>query len=259
VRDGQPGMIAILSDVHANLEALQAVYQDVAGRGIKRIFFLGDIIGYGPNPVEVLDFIQHFEFCLLGNHDDAVLRGPPKSFNEAAQRSTWWTRSQVCPEEMSAAFLRRAEHEKRTKHWEFLLSLKPVRTVGETMFVHDNPFAPGTWRYVRTRQDADKSFRAHPERRAFFVGHSHQPGVWTEDGYVPPEPGQKFDFRKRVLVNVGSVGQPRDRDPRACYVILEPDGFRFMRIPYDIEKTQRKIMENPELDQFLAERLAKGI
>ena len=78
-------MIAILSDVHANLEALQAVYEDLKQRGCKRVFFLGDIVGYGPNPAEVLDFIQHFEFCLLGNHDEAALRGPLRKFNKIAQ------------------------------------------------------------------------------------------------------------------------------------------------------------------------------
>lgn len=251
-------MTAILSDVHANLEALQAVYQDLIRRGIKRIFFLGDIIGYGPNPTEVLEFVKHFEFCLLGNHDQAVLHGPRKNFNAVAQRATWWTRRQICPDEMGAAFLRPAEYQRRKEWWDFLLSLKPVRRVGESMFVHDTPVQPGSWRYVRTREDADKSFHAHPHVRAFFLGHSHVPGVWTENGRVAPEPGQRFDFRTRVIVNVGSVGQPRDKDPRACYVILEPDGFRFLRIPYDIEKTQKKILDNPELDPFLAERLGRG-
>jgi diadenosine tetraphosphatase ApaH/serine/threonine PP2A family protein phosphatase len=252
-------MIAILSDVHANLEALQAVYQDLVKRRIRRIFFLGDIIGYGPNPIEVLEFIKHFEFCLLGNHDEAVLLGPPKSFNTYAQRATWWTRSQLCPDELAAAFLRPAEYRRREEYWEFLSKLKPVRLVGETMFVHDNPVRPGAWRYVRTREDADKGFRARPEIRAFFLGHSHQPVVWTEDERIVPEPGQKFAFSQRVIVNVGSVGQPRDKDPRACYVVLEPDGFRFFRVPYDVARTQEKILANPELDPILAERLAKGV
>jgi len=252
-------MIAILSDVHANLEALSAVYKDLTQRGIQRVFFLGDIVGYGPNPAEVLDFIKHFEFCLLGNHDEAVLKGPPKNFNALAQRATWWTRTQLCPDEMGPAFLRRAEYQRRKEYWEFLLQLKPVRTVGETMFVHDHPARPGSWRYLQSHHDADQAFRAQPHIRAFFVGHLHIPGVWTEDGRVAPEPGQKFDFRKRVIINVGSVGQPRDKDPRASYVLLEPDGFRFFRVPYDVEKTQEKILANPELEPFLAQRLAKGI
>jgi diadenosine tetraphosphatase ApaH/serine/threonine PP2A family protein phosphatase len=252
-------MIAILSDVHANLEALQAVYRDLRERGVERTFFLGDIVGYGPDPNAVLDFIQDFEFCLLGNHDEAVLQGPPVTFNPLAQRATWWTRAQICPSEMSAAFLRRGEHERRKKYWTYLLSLKPVRTVGETMFVHDDPSRPGSWRYLLKGENVQRAFRAKPEIRAFFVGHSHLPAVWSEDNMTIPETGQKFEFNRRLLINVGSVGQPRDKDPRACYVILEPDGFRFFRVPYDIEKTQQKIIENPELDSFLAERLEKGI
>jgi predicted phosphodiesterase len=252
-------MIAILSDVHANLEALEAVFKDLMQRNVKRIFFLGDIVGYGPDPVAVLEFIQRFEFSLLGNHDQAVLQGPPVTFNPVAQRATWWTRSQICPSEMTAAFLRRAEHEKRKQYWTYLLSLKPVRTVGETMFVHDDPARPGSWKYLTKGGDVERAFRLQPAIRAFFVGHSHLPAVWSEDDLTVPETGQKFEFKRRLLINVGSVGQPRDKDSRASYVILEPDGFRFFRVTYDIEKTQQKILANPELDPFLAERLGKGI
>jgi predicted phosphodiesterase len=251
-------MIAILSDVHANLEALQAVIHDVSQRGIKRIFFLGDIVGYGPNPAEVLDFIKQFEFCLLGNHDEACLKGPAKSFNAAAAASSWWTRRQICPQDMSGAFLRPGEFQKRTELWDYLLKLTPVRVVGEMMFVHDTPAQPGSWRYVRDRKEADLGFQAHPNMRAFFFGHSHIPGVWTEKAYFTAEPGRKFTFQQRVLVNVGSVGQPRDKDPRACYVVLEPDGFRFFRVPYDVAKTQQKIRAIPDLEPVLADRLAKG-
>jgi diadenosine tetraphosphatase ApaH/serine/threonine PP2A family protein phosphatase len=252
-------MIAVLSDVHSNLEALQAVRRDLARRGVQRAFFLGDLVGYGPDPVEVLRFIRRFEFCLLGNHDHAVLNGPPRTFNAAARRATFWTRRQLCPEEITAGFLRPRELQQRRQFWSFLQSLRPLRQVGDTLFCHDTPAKPGSWRYVRTQEDADRIFQAHPERRAFFVGHSHVPGVWTEREYIAPEPGQKFDFRRRLVVNVGAVGQPRDGDPRACYVILEADGFRFLRVPYELAKTQEKILRNPELDPFLAERLFKGI
>lgn len=251
-------MIAILSDVHANLEAMQAVFEDLKKRSCKRVFFLGDFVGYGPNPVEVLDYIKDFEFCLLGNHDEACLNGPLKTFNEMAQRSTWWTRSQICPEEMVGSFFRPGALQKRQEQWNFLKSLKPVRMLGEMMFVHDYPAEPGCWEYVRKPSDAEKGFKVHPTVKAFFFGHSHVPGVWFEDGCVAPEAGQRFDFKKRVMVNVGSVGQPRDKDPRACYVILEADSFRFFRVPYDYTITQEKILANEDLDPFLAERLAKG-
>ncbi|MBE7462162.1 MAG: metallophosphoesterase family protein [Planctomycetes bacterium] len=251
-------MIAIVSDVHANLEALQAVYHDIVQRGIKRIFFLGDIVGYGPNPAEVLDFIQHFEFCLLGNHDQAALRGPLKTFNKVAQSATWWTHDQLNPENVSAKFLRKGLYEQKKKHWEFLQNLKPVRNVGDTMFVHDYPAEPGSWKYVRKAEDALRGFGAHPQMRLFFFGHSHIPGVWTRESFSKPEPGQVYRFDQPLMVNVGSVGQPRDKDPRACYVILEPDCLRFYRVPYDVAKTQAKIRATPELDDVLADRLGTG-
>jgi len=254
----ESGSIAILSDVHANLEALQAVYSDLTQRGIKRTFFLGDIVGYGPNPAEVLEFIKQFEFCLLGNHDEACLLGPPKTFNPAAARASVWTRKQIDPEQMTGAFLRPTLFQQRKEQWEYLKNLKPVRIISDIMFVHDTPAQPGSWRYVRHRAEAELGFQKFPALRAFFFGHSHQPGVWYEDSYLTPEPGRKFDFKKRVMVNVGSVGQPRDKDPRACYVVLEPDGFRFFRISYDFAKTQQKIRACPELDASLAERLGKG-
>jgi predicted phosphodiesterase len=251
-------MIAIVSDIHANLEALTAVYRDIHQRGIQRLFFLGDIVGYGPNPVEVLEFIKHFEFCLLGNHDEAVLQGPNKNFNPMAARAALWTRRQICPDELRVAFLRPGLHQQRREQWDYLMRLKPMRTLGDILFVHDTPAAPGSWKYVRNQADAAAGLAAHPSMRAFFFGHSHVPGVWTEDRLLAPEPGRKFDFSQRVMVNVGSVGQPRDKDPRACYVILEPDGFRFMRVPYDVAKTQDKIRAISELDPILADRLAKG-
>ncbi|MFH0938889.1 MAG: metallophosphoesterase family protein [Planctomycetota bacterium] len=252
-------MIAILSDVHANLEALTAVWQDLTQRGIKRVFFLGDIVGYGPNPGEVLDFIKNFEFCLLGNHDNACLKGPLKSFNAAAASAAWWTRRQICPQEITGAFLRPGEFQRRTEQWEYLLKLTSARIVGEMLFCHDTPAQPGSWRYVRSRAEADAGFNAHPKIRAFFFGHSHIPGVWTEKSYYKAEPGRKFSFEDRVLVNVGSVGQPRDKDPRACYVALEPDGFRFFRVPYDFASTQKKIRGLADLENALADRLAQGI
>ena len=251
-------MIAILSDVHANLEALTAVYEDLTRRDIKRVFFLGDIVGYGPNPAEVLNFIKHFEFCLLGNHDEACLKGPTKGFNPSAAKSAWWTRRQICPDEISGTFVRPGEYQSRTEQWDYLLKLQPVRTLGEVMFVHDTPAQPGSWRYVRDRAEANAGFNANPKMRAFFFGHSHVPGVWTEASSFSPEPGKKYPFKERVMVNVGSVGQPRDKDPRACYVVLETDGFRFFRVPYDIAKTQGKIRAIPELDGILADRLATG-
>jgi predicted phosphodiesterase len=248
--------IAVLSDVHANLEALTAVMADVRQRGIERAFFLGDLVGYGPNPREVLDYIWKFEFCLMGNHDRAVLTGPPRHFNPIARRATSWTRQQIHPAELPMRFLRKKEYELRKRYWEFLLSRKPFHRAGEMYFAHDNPTTPGNDQYVRKVEDAELAFRQHPEVRAFFIGHSHVPRIFRPGRMERPETGKKYPFDGKVLVNVGSVGQPRDKDPRSCYVVLD-DGFRFVRVEYDVKTTQEKIRRSP-LDDSLAERLAKG-
>ncbi len=253
-------MIAVISDIHGNLEALLAVFDHLRQRRVKRIFFLGDLIGYGPDPGRVIDFLKHFEFCLLGNHDLAVLKGAPDYFNKAAQRAVAWTRSQVSPYEMKMKWLRNKEYIRRLEAWKFLLSLRPARRLGELYFVHDTPAAPGSCGYVRNMETAQKVFAADPGVTAFFIGHSHVPKVITEGGMAVPEYGKKYLFREgRAIVNVGSVGQPRDKDPRACYVILDEEGWRFFRVPYDVEAAAAKIRATGALDSILADRLFKGV
>ena len=252
-------MIALLSDVHANLEALRAVMEDVDRRNIKSIFFLGDIVGYGPNPLEVLDYLNKFKFCLLGNHDEAALKGPPKNFNPRAQQSTIWTRKQIDPESLPhKATTNKTEYERRKKNWQFLESLQPLRALGSLLFVHDYPAAPGSWKYVRKSEDAVAGLAKHPERRAIFIGHTHVAGIFTEAGrYGQPKLEHHYGFTERMVINVGSVGQPRDRDPRASYLILD-EGFTFVRVAYDIEKTVAKIKAIDDLDDQLGERLREG-
>ncbi len=250
-------MIAILSDVHANLEALRAVYEDLQARSVKRVFFLGDLIGYGPNPVECLDFMRHFEFCLLGNHDRAVVKGIPNNFNKIATHAALWTRKRLDPETMGAKFLRRGEYKRRQELWAFLHTIQPSRVIHQIFAAHDNPINPGDDKYVRSQPVARKAFDTHPDVKAFFIGHSHHPRIFTYDREMIPEPGRRYPFDQRYIINVGSVGQPRDKDPRSCYVLLEPDSFRFLRVPYDIEATMKKIVQS-ELDNSLAERLQVG-
>jgi diadenosine tetraphosphatase ApaH/serine/threonine PP2A family protein phosphatase len=259
-REGGIGLIAVISDIHGNLEAFLAVFEHLRQRQAKRIFFLGDLIGYGPDPGRVIDFLKHFEFCLLGNHDLAVLKGAPPEFNAVAQRAVAWTRRQVSPYELRFKFFRRREYIRRLEAWKFLLSLRPARRLGELFFVHDTPAAPGSCGYVRRPEDAEKVFRADPAVRAFFIGHSHVPEVFTESGHARPEYGRKYLFKDgRAIVNVGSVGQPRDRDPRASYVIVDDEGWRFFRVEYDVEATARKIRATAGLDPVLGDRLAKGL
>ena len=253
-------MIALLSDVHSNLEALQAVWKDLTARGVKRVIFLGDIVGYGPNPVEVVRFLQDFEFSLLGNHDRAVVRGDWQRFNPAAQRAAIWTQKMLDPEGIKWKVLNRAVYRERQNLWAYLASLKPMRVIGDLMMVHDTPNAPGSDGYVLKPEEAAAAFAAPPSYRGFFCGHSHKPVIFYEDGtQEKPEPGRKYSLDRRCIANVGAVGQPRDNDPRAWYVVLDADGFRYFRVEYDIEAVARKISAIPELDPVLGERLRKGV
>lgn len=250
-------MIAILSDVHANLEALTAVIRDMSGRKITRIFFLGDIIGYGPNPVEVLEFLRKFEFCLMGNHDRAVLTGPPAKFNAAAKAAVEWTRRQIHPAYVAFKWFRPWTYGKRLEWWRFLLQMKPIRKEGEWVFCHDHPLYPGSDKYVHKPEDAREVLDGLPDIRAFFIGHSHVPAVFNYKERLKPEENVIYPLNQRMIVNVGSVGQPRDKDPRACYVLVDERGIQFVRVPYDHEKTLRKI-KAAGLPDLLGERLAEG-
>jgi diadenosine tetraphosphatase ApaH/serine/threonine PP2A family protein phosphatase len=250
-------VIAVISDIHANLEALLAVFDHLRQRQVRRIFFLGDIIGYGPNPGEVIDYLKRFEFCLLGNHDLAVLKGAPPYFNQAAQRAVAWTRKQVSPFELKFKFLQNAEYVRRLEAWKFLLELRPARRLGDLYFIHDTPADPGSCGYVRNLEQAREIFAKDPAVRGFFIGHSHVPKILTPDSARDPEYGRKYTFKERAIVNVGSVGQPRDKDPRACYVIIDDEGYRFFRVEYDAEAAARKIRA-AGLDPVLADRLLKG-
>jgi predicted phosphodiesterase len=250
-------MIAIISDIHSNIEALEAVLADIEKRKIKRIFCLGDIVGYGPNPRECLDLImQKCEICVCGNHDVAVFY-EPYSFNLGAERAAFWTRQQLESEPNKHI---------RDLRWQFLGSL-PVKFKGEGIVcVHGSPRKP-----VNEYLFADDVF-SNPNKlldnfRRFedltcFVGHTHVPGVLLDDPYFDPpdelaEPNI-FELGEQAIVNVGSVGQPRDRDWRASYVILKSDRLEFIRVKYDIDKTIEKIKSIPELDDFLAQRLKEG-
>ncbi len=240
---------AILSDIHGNLEALQAVLQDAAAKQVQRFFCLGDMIGYGPNPNECLDLCRDFEFCLLGNHENGVLF-PTEGFNSQAERSMEWTRRQV----LEGAL---AERERR---WELLNGLPRVVQWEGMMFVHGSPIGPLA-DYVFPEDVGDKR---RMERLFCLVphvclqGHTHLPGVFTQDRrfLTPDDLPEGFGLgEEKIMVNVGSVGQPRDGDPRASYVILEDRWLEFQRVAYDVETTREKVLAIPELGTLMANRL----
>ena len=257
---------AIISDIHGNAEALRTVLRDIDEKGVDRIICLGDIIGYGPEPLECVDLVeQRCAWSLLGNHDFGVLY-EPTNFNPAAAAAADWTREQFDAEPDEA---------KRTRRFAFLGSLR-VRVVEKAngagfpmLAVHGSPRRPIN-EYIfpddaMTAPDKMKAVFDRVERLA-IVGHTHVPGVFTDepDFYSPGELGRSVycvSEDEKAVVNVGSVGQPRDHDPRASYVIMQGDDdltLEFVRVEYDVAKTAEKIKSIPQLADWLGDRLYEG-
>lgn len=245
--------LALVSDVHSNVEALRAVLDDISDQGISTIYCLGDVIGYGPNPRECLDHAMKFEVCILGNHDQAAMFDPD-GFNPVALAAVYWTR-----EELEQG----GPPSKVNGRWDFLGELPRTRDEGDFLFVHGSPREP-TNEYVFPEDVYNQrkmSILFDRIQRYCFQGHTHIPGVFTLSGdFLSPE---EFDFEyqfagDKAMFNVGSVGQPRDGDPRACYAILTDESIIFRRVDYPIEETIAKIYKEPDLDNMLGDRLREG-
>lgn len=246
---------AILSDIHGNLAALEAVLEDVRSQAVDEIVCLGDVVGYGPHPRQCLDEVMNFAFTVLGNHDSSAIFDP-EGFNNTAERAIFWTREQLHQDDNPADCRRRLE---------FICKMPRVVQRDNLLFVHGSPRGP-TSEYVfpedtQNPKKMEKLFSLISH--VCFQGHTHVPGVFSSDHQflrsedVSPRhplthPGLKF------MVNVGSVGQPRDSDPRSCYVILEDLCVTFRRVAYDIERTVKAIEAEPELDNMLGYRLREG-
>jgi diadenosine tetraphosphatase ApaH/serine/threonine PP2A family protein phosphatase len=249
--------VAFISDIHANLEALDAVLADIARRGYQTIYCLGDVVGYGPDPVSCTDLVMsRCRSTIRGNHDEALIRGPV-GFNPVARNAIEWTRRVMAPR-----FWRPGS----TKRWEFLRDLPLLQEWEGFLLVHGSPRDP-TSEYIMDRDilfgppNMFQEIFAHFER-VCLVGHTHIPGIFYEGPRFVPQrdlPERVILEGSKMLINVGSVGQPRDHDPRACYVTFEDGGFLFHRIEYDFRATQRKIRAIPQLDVRLADRLADGV
>jgi len=272
-------MFAVISDIHSNLAALRAVLDDIERRGVSEIICLGDVVGYGPNPRECIDLVrERCRFCMMGNHDHAVLY-EPTNFNAAAERAAYWTRNVLESEPDVVA---------RNRRWEFLARL-PVRVQeADVLYVHASPRRPiNEYIFPEDVFTNPQKVLANFERlqgRVCFLGHTHQPGVFLDDPYFDP-PAELADSPffeiddERAIINVGSVGQPRDRDPRASYVLVythdDEDNpgsgslvaratrcsiaqVEFVRLEYDIDATVKQILAEPELDDMLGNRLYEG-
>lgn len=243
---------AIISDIHGNLEALETVLADIEQQGVDEIFCLGDVIGYGPNPRECIDRCKDFQLCLLGNHDNGALFDPD-GFSSGAERAIFWTRGEL----ENTAF------DGCQERWQFLAGLPRTHRDGDLLFVHGSPRSP-----LKEYVFPEDVYNQRKIERIFgfiqkycFQGHTHVPGVFTENCrfYSPDDLSNEYELGdQKVMVNVGSVGQPRDNDPRSCYVILEGNKLTFRRVEYPFDETRNKILNIAELDDFLGERLAIG-
>jgi predicted phosphodiesterase len=244
---------AIISDIHSNLEALEAVLQDIESQGITEIYCLGDTVGYGPNPIECIELVQQkVTMCLHGNHDQAALFDP-EGFNNSAERAIFWTREQLEDPRVLGA----------DDRWDFLNCLPRIYREEDFLYVHGSPRNPLN-EYVfqddiYNERRMERLFSVMP--KFSFQGHTHVPGVFTEDRefYAPDELNMRYTLGdKKAMINVGSIGQPRDRDPRSCYVVLEGNTITYRRVEYDFEKIVAKITLIPELDNYLGQRLREG-
>ena len=251
-------MIAIISDVHSNLEPFNAVLEDIQNRGIEDIYCLGDLVGYGADPRACIDLAQQRgKIVLCGNHDEAALNEDnAKDFNLKAEGALLWTREQL--------FVREQNDDDRRRRHDYLKSLPETHAEDGLLFVHASPRAPMR-DYVFPRDIRQKAKMAEifgMIQRLCFVGHTHIPGVFTQDGrYIHPEDlvgGIYMLDDAKALVNVGSVGQPRDCDRRACYCTFDGDTLVFRRVLYDTRTAVQRIYETEGLDNSLADRLLSG-
>jgi predicted phosphodiesterase len=245
---------ALISDIHSNIEALEAVLADIREQGIGEIYCLGDLVGYGPNPREVIDEVMRCKVCLLGNHDQGALFDP-EGFNSGAERAIFWTRSQLEEGPGTATM--------RQRRWDFLGELPRTHLEENRLFVHGsarNPLNEYVFpEDIYNKRKLEKIFALIPQYA--FQGHTHVPGVFSEscNFFSPEEINNEYRFdRHKVMINIGSVGQPRDGDSRACYAVLEDEVVRFRRVEYPFEKTISKIYDIPDLDNFLGDRLRDG-
>ncbi len=244
---------AIVSDIHGNLEAWTAVLEDIKRQGCDQIYCLGDVVGYGPDPCVCLDAIMQADVCILGNHDFGALLDP-EGFGGTAEQAIFWTRQQLETTGSSEEIRRRMG---------FLARLPRTHVEGGQCFVHGSIRNPLN-EYVfpedaQEQRKMEKLFSMIQE--VCFMGHTHVPGVFTEDFTFIPEEECSAGFllgNGKSMINVGSVGQPRDGDWRSCYAIVEGRRVTFRRIEYDVDQTMKKILAVPLLGTFLAERLKTG-
>lgn len=253
-------MQAIISDIHGNLPAPKVVLRDIHRKGIARIICLSDVVGYGPRPVECIDIVRkRCEVTLCGNHDFAVVSVATCS-KDYAREAIYWARERLT---------RGLNPWKKRARWRFLRNLPGDYHEGRVLYAHGSPRSPMEYIEESDTHHAD-SGPSKKLRDIFsqvewlcFVSNTHVPGIFT-DGYkyLPlsalPDLAYVVPKGSKTIVNVGAVGQPRDGDPRACYVTFDGETVRFHRVEYDIERVVANIERISELDDRLGTRLREG-
>ncbi len=237
---------AVISDVHANLEALNTVLKKVSEETFDSLLFLGDSVGYGPNPNECLETLKEkTKILLAGNHDWAsVGMTDIESFNPYARAAVEWTKKIL-------------SNENRT----FLRGLPLTQELDDRiLLVHATPREPEQWHYLLSTEDASINFHFF-NQMICLIGHSHEPVIIErspEDKIIVYKDRTDIKEGYRYIINVGSVGQPRDGNPDAAYAILNKNSIEIKRVSYDIVLTQKK-MRDVGLPSYLIERLSRGI
>ena len=230
---------AIISDIHSNLEALTKALEVIEQHSVDEIICLGDIVGYGANPNECIELIQQrCRYVIKGNHDEAILTPIlTQRFTEDARAAIQWTLQYIT--ENNIAYLR---------------SLAFSTTVNDLLFVHASPCNPEHWSYILEEETAKHMFECFSESLC-FIGHTHAPAIFSPDGQA-----DSIVHGKRFLINVGSIGQPRDQIPDLSFGIFDEMRWTYenIRCPHDLDSAIKKILASG-LPSRLGHRLALGL
>jgi diadenosine tetraphosphatase ApaH/serine/threonine PP2A family protein phosphatase len=246
MKSDSPRRFAVFSDVHGNLPALRTLLSELDSNGYDQSFCCGDIVGYGANPNECCGLLRERGIpVVLGNHDYAAFSpDAAENFNKVARSAALWTQKTLTKE-----------------NERFLRDLPLTMSSGDFSFVHSSPLEPNAWNYILTPSQASRAFK-HFDGWMCFIGHSHQPfvAVLEEDGLTCTDLTE-IELRRdsRYVVNVGSVGHPRDEDSRLCYVSVDIDDgmLRYHRAEYPVDESQEAIIQ-ADLPSELAMRLSWG-
>ncbi len=230
---------AIISDIHANLEALTKAMAIINDKHVDEIICLGDVVGYGANPNECVDIVRsRCSAVVLGNHDEAALDpAGPHDFNPIAQKAIEWTAAQLSDESLS-----------------FLSSRPMIEKKENILLVHSSPHSPEAWEYIINAEEAADAIQ-YFEEMICFIGHTHVPGIFSLSGR-----SKSVSRTERQLVNVGSIGQPRDGNPMLAFGIFDSSAWEYelIRSEYNIQLAAEKIL-SAGLPQELAYRLMYGM